>query len=108
MDTDVFNHALKILKERKKDFKKEIEFVDDEIEILKKTYIQENSQCNLYEVIKHIPDDKYYNVLSRKINRQGEIVYDIGEIHETGKEKIHITDVNEYKIIKERNNDDKR
>ena len=100
MNIDNYNHAIKILKERKKDFKNEIKFIDDEIETLKKTYIKENSQYDLYEVIKHIPDDKYYNVLSIKIGKQGKIIYDIGEIQDSGKKKIHLIDVSEYKIIK--------
>jgi len=99
MDIDNYNHAIKILKEKKRDFKNEIKFIDDEIKILKKTYIEENAKFKLYDVVKHIPDDKYYNILSIKINKQGEMIYDIGEIYESSKKKIHIVNVNEYKLI---------
>jgi len=103
MNYDTYNHATKLLIEKREEFEKEIEFVDDEIKTLKNTYIRENALYILYEVVKHIPDDKYYNVLSVKVNKQGEIIYDIGEIYTSNEkllDKIHVIDVNEYKIIK--------
>lgn len=100
MNLDIYNHAMKLLAEKKEEFEAETELVNDEMTTLKCTFVRENAKYIKYEVVRDIPGNKYYNILSISVNEQGEIIYDIGEIYATAPDKVHIIDVNENNLAK--------
>jgi len=108
MEIDIFNHAMKLLGEKKEEFKAEIELVNDEITTLKNTFIRENAVYKLHELVRYVGDSNYYNILSISVNPQGEIIYDIGEMcalspgndYFRADTKVLVVDVNEYSLIK--------
>lgn len=100
MEIDIFNHAIKLLGEKKEEFKAEIELVNDEIATLKSTFIRENAEYEFHELVRYIRDGNYYHILSISINTLGEIIYDIGEVCTLKQDKAQVVDVNEYSLTR--------
>ena len=100
MNPCIYNHAMKLLLEKKEEFKAEIELVNDEITTLKSTFIRENAEYEFHELVRYIRDDNYYHILSISINALGEIIYDIGEVCTLKQDKVQVVDVNEYSLIR--------
>jgi len=100
MNPCIYNHAMKLLLEKREEFKAEIELVNDEITTLKSTFIRENAEYEFHEVVRYSGDSKYYNILSISINALGEIIYDIGEVCTLKQDKVQVVDVNEYSLIR--------
>ena len=107
MNRNDYKHAFKTLKNKRKEFedkikelKCEIEFVDEELRILDKDFINRNAKFNESDIVSFLTKEyKVYNIYIEIDSIS--IVYDIGNIH---KKLYNIYEQN-LKLEKRCNND---
>lgn len=78
MKKSEYLHAIKALQEKKEELTQEIKFIDDEINLVKKEYINLNTKFNIGDIVEHSDYKKEYKkfkIIGKEINNKGRIVY---------------------------------
>jgi len=103
LNSDDYIHAIKILKDKKKEFENEIKFVDDEINIIDKDYINRNAKFRIEDKVKF--QNKIYRISDIEISQTTSFfMYGLLLVNNIHKKLYRIYEHN-LELIEKNNND---